>query len=97
MTTTTSYIEEILDIAGIAAVAYRRTDMEGGLGEIWDITAPDDSATVRVIDNDGQIDVYLFTGGRAQLEAGRITFGHTFAAPTYVAAALEQIVADHLL
>ena len=96
MTTTTSYIEEILDIAGLAAVAYRRTDLECGLGEMWDITAPDDSATVRVLDNDGQIMVLLFTGGRAQILDGQMTFDHTFAAPAYVAAALDQIVADHL-
>jgi hypothetical protein len=96
MTTTTSPIEEILELTDYSDVAYRRTDLEGGFGEIWDITLPDEGTTVRVCDTDGQIEVYLFTGGRAQICEGQMTFVHTFAAPAYVAAALDQIVADHL-
>jgi hypothetical protein len=65
--------------------------------EMWDITSPDDEATVRiVVDNDGQVEIYLFTGGKAQLESGRMTFRHQLAAPAFVAAAVDQIVADYL-
>lgn len=96
MSTQTSYITEILDLTDYAEVAYRRTDMEGGLGEIWDITLPDDESTVRVCDDDGTIRVYLFTGGKAQLIAGEATFSHHLAAPGFVAMVIDQLVADRM-
>jgi hypothetical protein len=93
MTTTMSSIEEILEHSDYSEVAYRRI----GFGmETWDITGPDEDATVRICDNDGQIEVYLFTNGRAMIESGRMTFRHNLAAPTFVAAAVDQIVADYL-
>lgn len=94
-TTTQSHIEEILDIAGLAEVAYPRPDLAGGCGEMWDITLPDEQTTIRLIDDDGQVVVYLFTGGRAQIESGQMTFRHRMAAPTYVAMMIEQLVADY--
>ena len=94
-TTALSHIEEILDIAGLSEVAYRRAELEGGLGQMWDITLPDEETTIRLIDDDGQVVVYLFTGGRAQIESGKMTFRHQMAAPTYVAMMLDQLVADY--
>lgn len=93
MTATLSHIEEILDIAGLTDVAYERADFNI---PAWDITLPDEETTIRVCDDDGQIEVYLFTGGRAQIESGRMTFRHRMAAPTYVAAMLDQLVADYM-
>jgi hypothetical protein len=91
--TKTSAIEEIIELSDYSEVAYRRI----GFGmETWDITSPDDEATVRICDDDGQIEVYLFTNGRAMIESGRMTFRHNLAAPTFVAAAVDQIVADYL-
>ena len=88
-----TYLQECLAESEYSEVAYRRI----GLGvEAWDITSPDDEATVRICDNDGQIEVYLFTNGRAMIESGRMTFRHNLAAPTFVAAAVDQIVADYL-
>lgn len=95
MTKTMSHIEEIIDIAGLSEVAYRRTELEGGLGQMWDITLPDEQTTIRLIDDDGTVVIYLFTGGRAQIESGKVTFRHRMAAPTYVAMMLEQLVADY--
>lgn len=90
-----SNIEEALDIAGLGEVAYRRTELEGGLGEIWDITLPDEQTTIRVGDDDGLVFLYVFTGGGAQIDSGKMTFRHNMAAPTYVAMMLEQLVADY--
>lgn len=95
MTKTTSAIEEILDIAGLDEVACRRTDLEGGYGEMWDITLPDEQATVRLFNDDGQINVIVFVRGRSMIIDGEMKFSHALAAPTYVAAALEQIIADY--
>lgn len=92
--TKTSYIEEILEESDYSEVAYRRIGM--GM-EMWDITGPDEDATIRIVDNDGQIDVYLFTGGKAQIESGKMTFRHQLAAPAFVASAIDQIAADYLL
>lgn len=91
MTTTLSTIEEVLDIAGLSEVAYRRTDRECGYGQVWDITLPDEQTTVRVADDDGQIFIIALTNG-AMLEDGKQTFSHAFAAPTFVAAALTEII-----
>lgn len=88
-----SYVEEILELSDYSEVAYRRIGM--GM-EMWDITSPDEDATVRICDNDGQIEVYLFTNGRAMIESGQMTFRHNLAAPALVAAAVDQIVADYL-
>ncbi len=95
MTTTMSHIEEILDIAGLSEVAYPRPELAGGCGDMWDITLPDEETTIRLIDDDGDVVVYLFTGGRAQIESGRMSFRHRMAAPDYVAMMLEQLVADY--
>lgn len=89
-----TYIEEILEESEYSEVAYRRIGM--GL-EVWDITGPDEEATIRIVDNDGLIEVYLFTGGRAQIESGKMTFRHNLAAPAFVAAAIDQVAADYLL
>jgi hypothetical protein len=89
---TITTIEQILDTAGLYDVAYHRADFNT---PAWDITLPDEETTIRVCDDDGEIVVYLFTGGRAQIESGRMTFRHRMAAPTYVAAALNQLVADY--
>jgi protein tyrosine/serine phosphatase len=91
---TISHIAEILDFTGLTDVAYRRTDLEGGLGEIWDITLPDEQTTIRVCDDDGQIHVIVLVG-RGQLIDGEQKFSHRLAAPAFVAAALEAIVADY--
>lgn len=92
-TTTASYIEEILEYSDYSEVAYRRI----GFGlETWDITGPDEDATIRIADDDGLIIVTLLTGGRAMLEAGRMTFSHNLAAPAFVASAIDQIAADYL-
>lgn len=92
-TTTASYIEEILDHSNVGEVAYRRI----GFGlETWDIAAPDEDVTIRISDDDGLIIVTLFTGGRAMLEAGRMTFSRNLAAPAFVASAIDQIAADYL-
>jgi hypothetical protein len=96
MTKTMSHIEEIIDIASLSEVAYRRPELEGGLGQMWDITLPDEESTIRLIDDDGDVVIYLFTGGRAQIESGRMTFRHRMAAPTYVAMMLDQLVADYM-
>lgn len=94
MTTKMSYIEECLAESDYSEVAYRRI----GFGyETWDITGPDEDATVRLCDNDGQIELYLFTGGRAMIESGQMTFRHNLAAPAFVAAAVDQVVADYVL
>jgi hypothetical protein len=95
MTKTTSHIEEILDIAGLSEVAFPRLDLAPHM-DMWDIALPDEDATVRILDDDGQVTVYLFTGGRAQIESGKMTFRHRMAAPTYVAMMLEQLVADYM-
>lgn len=92
--TKVTYIEEILEESEYSEVAYRRIGM--GL-EVWDITGPDEEATIRIVDNDGLIEVYLFTGGRAQIESGKMTFRHNLAAPAFVAAAIDQVAADYLL
>lgn len=92
MTKTMSHISEILDIAGLVEVAYRRTDIECGLGEMWDITLPDAETTIRVYDNDGRIELIAFTGGRAQLIDGEATFSGAMAAPTFVAAAIDEMI-----
>lgn len=89
-----SYIEECLAESDYSEVAYRRIGM--GL-EMWDITGPDEEATIRIVDNDGQIEIYLFTNGRAMIESGHMTFRHNLAAPAFVAAAIDQIAADYLL
>ena len=94
MTKTTSHIEEILDIAGLSEVAYPRPDLAPHL-DMWDITTPDEDTTIRILNDDGDVIVYLFTGGRAQIESGKMTFRHQMAAPTYVAMMLEQLVADY--
>lgn len=94
MTATMSHTQEILDIAGLSEVAYPRLDLAPHM-DMWDITLPDEETTIRVLDDDGEIVVYLFTGGRAQIESGRMTFRHWLAAPTYVAMMLEQLVADY--
>jgi len=91
-----SPIRDILDITAYAEVAYRRTDLECGFGEMWDITTPDEQTTIRLCDNDGQIELYLFTGGRAQINSGSMTFRHHMAGPIYVAAALDQLAAEFL-
>lgn len=91
-----SPIREILDITEYSEVAYRRTDLECGLGEMWDITTPDEQTTIRLCDNDGQIELYLFTGGRAQIESGAMTFRHHMAGPIYVAAAIDQLAVEFL-
>lgn len=96
MSTQTSYISEILDLTEYAEVAYRRTDLECGLGEMWDITAPDEQSTVRICDDDGTIRVYLFTGGRAQINSGEATFARHLAAPGFVAMVIDQLVADQM-
>lgn len=90
-----SHIADILDAAGLTDVAYRRTDLEYGHGEFWDITLPDEDTTIRLIDDDGQIHVYLFTGGRAQIESGHATFARRLAAPEFVAMVVDQLVADY--
>lgn len=92
MTTTTSPITDILDIAGLFEVSNRRTDLEGGYGEMWDITLPDEQTTIRVCDNDGQIWVIAFTGGHAQIIDGEQKFSGALAAPAFVAAALTEII-----
>jgi hypothetical protein len=94
-TSTQTTVEEILDIAGLSEVAYPRPELTGGSCEMWDITLPDEETTIRLIDDDGQVVIYLFTGGRAQIESGRMTFRHRMAAPTYVAMMLDQLVADY--
>lgn len=89
-----SHIEEILDIAGLSEVAHPRQDLAPHM-DMWDITLPDDETTLRILNDDGDVIVYLFTGGRAQIESGKMTFSHRMAAPTYVAMMLEQLVADY--
>ena len=95
MTKTISHIEEVLELTDYAEVAYRRPELEGGLGEIWDITLPDEQTTIRICEDDGTIYVYVFVNGRAQIEDGRMEFRHALAAPTYVALVLDQLVADY--
>ena len=93
MTTKTSYIEEILEQSDYSEVAYRRI----GFGiETWDITGPDEDATVRIADDDGLIVVTLLTNGKAMVESGQITFRHQLAAPAFVASAIDQIVVDYM-
>lgn len=93
---TMSHIEEVLDLTDYAEVAYRRTELEGWpLGEIWDITLPDEQTTIRICEDDMTIYVYVFVNGRAQIEDGRMEFRHALAAPTYVAMVLDQLVADY--
>lgn len=93
MTTTLSHIEEIIELSDYSEVAYRRI----GFGyETWSITSPDEDVTVQISDDDGNIIVYLFTGGRAQIESGRMTFRHNLAAPAFVAAAVDQIIRDYM-
>ena len=94
MTKTISHIEEVLELTDYAEVAYRRTELEGGLGEIWDITLPDEK-TIRICEDDMTIYVYAFVNGRAQIEEGRMEFRAALAAPTYVALVLDQLVADY--
>lgn len=92
MNTTVSHIQECLELSDYSEVAYRRI----GFGmETWDITLPDEETTIRVCDDDGLIVVYVFSGGRAQIESGRMTFRHNLAAPTYVAMVIDQLVADY--
>jgi hypothetical protein len=89
-----TYLQECLAESEYSEVAYRRI----GLGvEAWDITSPDEDVTVRLCDNDGQIEVYLFTGGKAQICSGQMTFRHALAAPAFVAQAVDQIIADYIL
>lgn len=97
MTKTMSHTEEILDIADLTEVAYPRPDLAGGCGDMWDITLPDEETTIRLLDRDraGDIDIYVFTEGRAQIESGHMTFRRNMAAPGYVAMMLDQLVADY--
>ena len=95
MTKTASHIEEILDAAGLVEVAYRRTDIDGGLGEIWDIALPDEDTTIRLCEDDGQIHLIVFVGGRAKLIDGEQKFGGKLAAPMFVATAVEAIIEDY--
>lgn len=95
MTTTISHIQEALELTDYAEVAYRRLELEGGLGEIWDITLPDEQTTIRLVDHDGTIYVYVFVNGRAQIEDGRMEFRHALAAPVYIAMVVDQLVADY--
>lgn len=67
-THTISPARECIDLTDYAEVAYRRSDLEGGCGEIWDITGPDEQSTVRICEDDGDIVIYLFTNGRAMIE-----------------------------
>lgn len=90
-----SNIEEALSIAGLSEVAYKRPELAGGLGEIWDILLPDEGTTIRGCDYAGRIDVYVFTGGKAQIEDGHMLFEGQMAAPCYVAMMLEQLMADY--
>lgn len=92
---TMTHIEEVLDIAGLSEVAYARPELAGGLGEIWDITLPNEETTIRLCHTDGEVDLYIFTGGRAQIEDGHARFIRQMAAPDYVAMMLDQIVADY--
>lgn len=91
-----SHIQDCIELTDYAEVSYPRPDLAGGCGEIWDITLPDEQTTIRVCDDDGQISIYLFTGGRAQIESGRMTFRHNLAAPGYVAMVIDQLVADYI-
>lgn len=95
MTTTISHIQEVLELTDYAEVAYRRPELEGGLGEIWDITLPDEQTTIRIVNDDGTIYVYVFVNGRAQIEDGRMEFRHALAAPVYIAMVVDQLVADY--
>jgi hypothetical protein len=94
-TSTQTTVEEILDIAGLSEVAYCVSRRSPGYLDIWEVTLPDEQTTIRLIDDDGEIVVYVFIGGRAQIEDGRMTFRHQMAAPMYVAMMLEQLVADY--
>lgn len=60
-----STITEILEVAELIEVAYPRPELAGGYGEIWDITLPDEQTTIRLVDDDGVVVLYVFTGGRA--------------------------------
>lgn len=95
MTTTISHIQEVLELTDYAEVAYRRAELEGGLGEIWDITLPDEQTTIRICENDGTIDVLTFINGRAMLVDGEASFSGQLAAPMYVAMVVDQLVADY--
>lgn len=90
-----SQITEALDFAGLSEVAYRRTELEGGIGEIWDITLPDEDTTVRVCEDDASVHVIVFTGGRAQLIDGEQKLSGKLASPVFVAATLEAIIEDY--
>lgn len=95
MPKTASQIEDILDIAELSEVAYRRTELEGGLGQIWDITLPDEQTTVRLCEDDMTLYLYVFTGGRAMINDGEQRFAGRLAAPPFVAAALEAVIGDY--
>lgn len=95
MTKTISHVEEILELTDYAEVAYRRTDMEGGLGEIWDIMLPDEQTTIRICQDDLTIYVYVFINGRAMILDAEASFSHQLAAPMYVAMVVDQLVADY--
>lgn len=95
MTKTISHVEEILELTDYAEVAYRRTDMEGGFGEIWDITLPDEQTTIRICQDDLTIYLYVFINGRAMTLDAEARFSHQLAAPIYVAMVVDQLVADY--
>lgn len=95
MNTTISHIQEVLELTDYAEVAYRRPELEGGLGEIWDITLPDEQTTIRICENDGTINVLTFINGRAMLIEGEASFNGQLAAPAYIAMVLDQLVADY--
>lgn len=88
-----SHITECLELTDYAEVANLRDDLADGLGEIWDITTPAETATIRIAEDDGQIYIYVFEG---HINAGQMTFSRNLAAPAYIAAAIDQIVQDYL-
>lgn len=90
-----SHIQEVLELTDYAEVAYRRPELEGGLGEIWDIELPDGQTLIRICQDDGTIYLYVFVNGRARIEAGRMEFRHNLAAPVYVAMMVDQLVGDY--
>lgn len=91
-----SHAQDCIELTDYAEVARRRTELEGGIGEIWDIATPDGSTTIRIAEDDATVHLYVFTGGRAQINDGHMTFRGALAAPGYVAAAIDQIVGEYL-
>lgn len=61
----------------------------------WDDIVLPSGRTLRLWDDDGEINLVAFTRGAAMIEDGRLRFSHAFANPAFVAATVAAIIGTY--